>query len=74
MLKVLAAVYGSIPADRAVEHLVGLAKSGTAIEVLLLNVQPEIVTWQTHGMAEEAMVAHRHELGQQAAEIAERVL
>jgi len=74
MLKVLAAIDGSIPADRAVEHLVRLAKNGTPIEVLLLNVQPEFATWQTHGMAQEVMVAHRHELGQRAAEIAERLL
>jgi len=74
MLKVLAAIDGSMPADRAVEHVVRLAKNGTPVEVLLLNVQPEIATSQTHGMGQDAMVAHRHELGQRAAEIAERVL
>ena len=74
MLKVLAAIDGSILADRAVEHAVKLATKGTPIEVLLLHVQPEIVPWQTHGMAQDAIVAHRRELSRRAAEIAERVL
>ena len=63
-----------MPADRAVEHVVRLANNGTPIEVLLLNVQPEIATWQTHGMAQETIVARRLEEGQRAAEIAARVL
>ena len=74
MLKVLAAVDGSGPADRAVEHLVSLAKNGTPVEVLLLNVQPEIIAWQTHGLAQEPMIAHRQELGQRVAGASESLL
>ena len=74
MVRFLAAIDGSEHANRAVEHLLRLAGSGAAIEVLLLNVQPEIVDWQTHGLAKESMLAHRNELGAQATETARRHL
>lgn len=68
MYRILAAIDGSEHADRVVEHLERLAGSGAALEVLLLNVQPEIVDWQTHGLARESMLAHRRQLGAQASE------
>ena len=74
MLKVLAAIDGSEAANRAVEHVISLEKNGMPVEVLLLNVQPEIVTWQTHGLAQEPMVAHRQGLGKQAAGVSESLL
>ncbi|MGE5089926.1 MAG: universal stress protein [Candidatus Levyibacteriota bacterium] len=74
MYKVLVAIDGSTHADRAIEHLLKVAGSGAALEVVLLNVQPEIVDWQTHGLAKEAMLAHRHQLGQQATEAARQRL
>lgn len=74
MLKVLAAVDGSTHANRAVEHLVRLARSGMPVEVLLLNVQPEVVRWQTHGLAEEAMAAHRQKDAEHAAQTARGLL
>lgn len=41
MQLILAAVDGSQPAERAVKHVVGLHANGMALQVLLLNVQPE---------------------------------
>ncbi len=74
MYRILAAIDGSEHADRAIAHLVRLAASGATIEVLLLNVQPEIVDWQTHGLATESMLAHRNQLGAQASESARKGL
>lgn len=74
MLNDLAAVDGSIPADRAVEHLVRLAKNGMPIEVLLLNVQRKIATSQTHGWCRRPWLPAAMKRGKRAAEIAERVL
>jgi nucleotide-binding universal stress UspA family protein len=74
MYRILAAIDGSEHAERIVEHLLRLTGSGAAIEVLLLNVQPEIVDWQTHGLATESMLAHREQLGAQASEHARKRL
>lgn len=46
MRKALVPVDGSSNADRAVQHVVALAGINPAIEVVLLNVQPEIDDWQ----------------------------
>jgi nucleotide-binding universal stress UspA family protein len=46
MRKALVPVDGSSNADRAVQHVVALAGICPAIEVVLLNVQPEIDDWQ----------------------------
>ena len=70
MLKVLAAVDGSLHADHAVDYVIELAAHGAQVEVLLLNVQPEILEWQTHGLAHETMVTRRQEEAQRAAEVA----
>ena len=74
MYKVLAAFDGSAHADRAIGQLLKLSASGVTLELLLLNVQPEIVDWQTHGLATESMLMHRNELGQQATEGARKRL
>jgi len=42
MLRVLVAVDGSANADRAVKHLIELAKGLPSVEVLVLNVQPAV--------------------------------
>ena len=74
MLNALLAVDGSIPADRAAQYLARLARDGAPVEVLLLNVQPEVLPPQTQGMNPETVLAHRQEAGRRAAEIAGRVL
>lgn len=66
MLKVLVAIDGSPYADHAVEEIVRLVRDGLRLQVLLLNVQPEIVEWQTHGIGKEASIAHRRDLGADA--------
>ena len=72
--RILAAIDGSEHANRTIDRVVRLAASGLTTEVLLLNVEPEIVDWQTHGLARESMLAHRDYLGQQATEGARRLL
>ena len=68
MFKTLLTTDGSQPAERAAKFLCGLAAAGTPLEVVLLNVQPEVVDWQTHGLAKESMTAQREFLGSQAME------
>ncbi|CAG0977899.1 hypothetical protein BURK2_01670 [Burkholderiales bacterium] len=46
MRKALVPVDGSANSDRAVQHLLTLAQTNPALEVLLLNVQPEVDDWQ----------------------------
>lgn len=46
MRKALVPVDGSPNSDRAVQHVVALAEIGPDIDVVLLNVQPEIDDWQ----------------------------
>lgn len=46
MRKALVPVDGSPNSDRAVSHVVMLAEINPALEVVLLNVQPEIDDWQ----------------------------
>jgi nucleotide-binding universal stress UspA family protein len=46
MRKVLVPVDGSSNSDRAVRHVVELARNNPALEICLLNVQPEIDDWQ----------------------------
>jgi nucleotide-binding universal stress UspA family protein len=42
MIKILVAVDGSNPAERAVKYVIGLSKRGLLSRVLLLNVQPDL--------------------------------
>lgn len=46
MRKALVPVDGSSNSDRAVRHIIALAGTCPSMEVLLLNVQPEIDDWQ----------------------------
>lgn len=46
MRKALVPVDGSANSDRAVQHVLMLAQTNPALEVLLLNVQPEVDDWQ----------------------------
>lgn len=46
MRKALVPVDGSSNSDRAVQHVVALAGTCPTMDVLLLNVQPEIDDWQ----------------------------
>jgi nucleotide-binding universal stress UspA family protein len=46
MRKALVPVDGSSNSDRAVQHVVQLAGTCPAMEIVLLNVQPEIDDWQ----------------------------
>ena len=72
--RILAAIDGSEHANRTIDRVVRLAASGLTTEVLLLNVEPEIVDWQTHGLATDSMLAHRDQLGAQATERARKRL
>jgi nucleotide-binding universal stress UspA family protein len=62
MTRILVAVDGSAPSDRAVKHVVGLQSTGAALRVLLLNVQPR---WAPALSEEDAAEGRR--LHQQAA-------
>lgn len=47
--RVLAAVDGSERTGRVLEYLIGLARSGVLIEVVILNVQPQPEDWRLRG-------------------------
>jgi nucleotide-binding universal stress UspA family protein len=74
MFKSLLATDGSQHAERATRFLLRVAATGMPIEVVILNVQPEVVDWQTHGLAKESMTAQREFLGSQATEGARRLI
>lgn len=74
MYRLLVAVDGSNHADRAVQHVVRMHDLGLVVEVVMLNVQPEVVEWQTHGLARDAMVSQRDYLCRQATEKARKLL
>jgi nucleotide-binding universal stress UspA family protein len=54
-------VDGSESSTRAAEYCVWFARV-TGGRVLVLNVQPEIEDWQTHGLGRGLAVKHRDEL------------
>jgi nucleotide-binding universal stress UspA family protein len=66
-------VDGSASSLRAAQHCAWLAKVSGA-RVLLLNVQPAIEDWQTHGIGRQAALDHLGSLAAQATADAERVL
>ncbi|MGE5171051.1 MAG: universal stress protein [Rudaea sp.] len=74
MIKTLLAADGSEHGEHVAAFLVRLAEAGTPLEVVLLNVQPEVVDWQTHGLAQESMHAQREYLGREATESVRRLL
>ena len=61
MRKALVPVDGSPNSDRAVSHVVLLAKINPALEVVLLNVQPEIDDWQVRRFLKKEEVAAMEE-------------
>lgn len=56
--RILVAVDGSSPAERAVKHVIGLAASGMALRVLLANVQPAWAPPRSREDAEEGKRLH----------------
>ncbi len=70
---ILLPVDGSASSVRAARHCAALANAfgGT---VLLLNVQPKIEDWQTHGIGHEAALGHLRSLATQAQAEPSRVL
>lgn len=74
MRKILVPVDGSEPSDRAVCYVVDCVRQHGPIEVHVVNVEPEPVGWQTHGMEEKAIAAHLAALGRQAMKSAQDIL
>lgn len=70
---ILLPVDGSASSTRAAKHAATLAKAfgGT---VLVLNVQPQIADWQTHGIGHQAALEHCTGLAQAASAAALQVL
>ncbi len=66
-------VDGSESAGRAAAHCARLAKA-LGGRVLVLNVQPRVEDWQTHGIGHESAVAHLRGIAAQALAAAETVL
>jgi nucleotide-binding universal stress UspA family protein len=66
-------VDGSPSSARAAQHAAVLAKA-LHCTVLLLNVQPEIQDWQTHGIGRQAAADHHAALAKAATAEAARVL
>ena len=70
---ILLPVDGSASSTRAAKHAATLAKAFGS-SVLVLNVQPEIEEWQTHGMGREAAIEHHAKLAKAASADASRIL
>lgn len=51
-LRVLAVLDGSQHSEAVIDYLLDLAKRGTQLEVVLLNIQPRPTAWQTRGVAD----------------------
>lgn len=66
MVRILVPVDGSEAANRAARFAADTARRGGGGEIHLLNVQEPVLEWQTHGLAREAITAHRAELAQTA--------
>lgn len=78
MHRVLVAVDGSQPAERAVRYLIGLIKDGGLLggegEVHLINVQSRPSPQITRGIAAEELECYFQELGDEACRAAEELL
>jgi nucleotide-binding universal stress UspA family protein len=70
---ILLPVDGSPSSTRAARHAAVLAKA-LGSSVLVLNVQPEIEEWQTHGIGRQAAIEHHAKLAKAASVDASRVL
>jgi nucleotide-binding universal stress UspA family protein len=56
MFRVVVAVDGSAPSDRALAHALRLASLGVPLEVMLLNVEPEIASGEVGAVVSAATV------------------
>jgi nucleotide-binding universal stress UspA family protein len=70
---ILLPVDGSASSDRAARHCATLARALGA-GVVVLNVQPEIEAWQTHGIGRQASEEHLRSLAAQAMAQAQKAL
>jgi|OpeIllAssembly_1097287.scaffolds.fasta_scaffold483048_2 nucleotide-binding universal stress UspA family protein len=70
---ILLPIDGSGSSLRAAGHCAKLAKAFRC-RVLVLNVQPKIEDWQTHGLGHQAALDHLTSLARQACEPAEKAL
>jgi nucleotide-binding universal stress UspA family protein len=74
MYRVLVPVDGSETAERAARHAAEIARRLGDCEIRLLNVQDPVEEMQTHGLAREAIAAHREQLAREAGAGARAVL
>ncbi len=75
MRKALVPVDGSPNSDRAVRHVVALAGICTSMDIVLLNVQPEIEDWQVRRfLKKEEVEAMEESKGGDALQSARAVL
>lgn len=70
---ILVPVDGSANSDRAVRYAAGLAKSGAASVVHLLNVQPSVGSLVTMFVPKENVDAHHREEGEKALASAKKI-
>lgn len=67
MVRILVPVDGSKAADRALQQAIAIAqRSGRDSEIRLFNVQEPVEEMQTHGLARDAILAHRDKLARDA--------
>jgi nucleotide-binding universal stress UspA family protein len=66
LAKALVAVDGSAHAERAARFAAGLARRLGGCALHLFNAQEPVIEWQTHGLARDAIRAHRAQLAEQA--------
>lgn len=70
---ILLPIDGSESSLRAAVYCANLAKAFGAT-VLVLNVQPEVEDWQTHGLGRDAAIGHLNDRARAAIAAAQKVL
>lgn len=60
---ILVPVDGSPSADHAAAYTANRVHRDRGTRVFVINVQPSIETWQTHGLGQEDAIAHRSDIG-----------
>lgn len=66
MYRILVAMDGSEPANRAAQYAAELAQRVSGSEIVLLNVQEPVEEMQTHGLVRESIREHREKLAREA--------